>query len=283
MEVSYSDLVNYFSNVSYKVMGVHHHTKGAGCSHSQMSAPFPVFVFPLSGKAKFTFNGTPYIISPGTVVHGGADMSLDKVVLGKTRWEYIIVFYEAVTQEPDNMCMADLHFELSAGSSPRLTELLWRLWRAYTHPDTLSLFRTEMLFRCVLEELLVCAGGRHSGNAKELFDQVSLYIQEHYTDPLSVRELAEQYGVTENRLFYIFNKYAGIGPGDYLTTYRLNRARDLLITGDANVSEVAKSAGYPDPLYFSRMFRKRFGSSPSAIRERYRQDQFSQPLCRTTG
>ncbi|WP_303851270.1 AraC family transcriptional regulator [Seleniivibrio woodruffii] len=282
MHVEQSNLINYFSTVSYKVMGVHHHTKGAGCSHTQMSAPFPVFVFPLAGKARFTFNGTPYIISPGTVVHGGANMTLDKLVLGKSRWEYIIVFYEAVTSEPENMRMGDMHFEISTGNSPRLTELLWRLWRAYTHPDTLSVFRSEMLFRCVLEEMFVCAGGRQNCDAKELFGSVSQYIHEHYTDPLSVRELAEQFGVNENRLFYIFSKFAGVGPGDYLNTYRLNRARDMLITSDANVSEIAGSAGYTDPLYFSRMFRKRFGASPSAIRERFRNDGGCS-LLRTTG
>ncbi len=283
MNVEHGDLINYFSNVSYKVMGVHHHTKGAGCSHTQMSAPFPVFVFPLAGKARFSFNGTPYILSLGTVVHGGANMTLDKLVLGKSRWEYIIVFYEAVTPEPDNMRMGDMHFELSTGNSPRLTELLWRLWRAYAHPDTLSVLRSDMLFRCVLEEMFVCSGGRMSGDAKELFDQVSLYIQEHYTDQLSVRDMAERYGVNENRLFYIFSKYTGAGPGEYLTAYRLNRARDMLITSDANVSEIACSTGYTDPLYFSRMFRKRFGASPSAIRERFRKDSGCRSLYRTTG
>jgi AraC-like DNA-binding protein len=270
MEMELNRLVDYFSTVSFKVMGVHHYTKGAGRSGSQMSAPFPVLVFPLAGKASFTFNGTPYILSPGNIVHGGANMRLEKAVLGRRRWEYIIVFYKPLSLEPEGMCMSDIHFELSTGASPRLTELLWRLWKAYNHPDSLSLFRTEMLFRCVLEEVFVCTSGRLGGDAKDLYDRVSTYIRDHFTEPLTVRWLAEQHGVNENRLFYIFNKHAGIGPGDYLTSYRLNRAKEMLITGDANVSDVAKSTGYPDPLYFSRMFRKKFGMSPSLLREQFR-------------
>lgn len=89
-------------------------------------------------------------------------------------------------------------------------------------------------------------------------------------DVLTVRELAEQNEVNENRLYYVFNKYADIGPGDYLMMYRLNRAKELLITGDAPIGRVAKSVGYPDALYFSRTFNKQFGLSPSALRKQFR-------------
>ena len=89
-------------------------------------------------------------------------------------------------------------------------------------------------------------------------------------DSLTVRGLAEQNEVTENRLFYVFSKYAGMGPGDYLIACRLNRAKELLTTIGASVSEVAKSVGYSDPLYFSRSFRKRFKMSPSEFREKFR-------------
>ena len=89
-------------------------------------------------------------------------------------------------------------------------------------------------------------------------------------DALTVRGLAAQSGVNENRLFYVFSKFAGMGPGDYLIACRLNRAKELLITGDGPVSEVAKSVGYSDALYFSRMFRDRFGVPPSTLREKFR-------------
>jgi AraC-like DNA-binding protein len=85
-------------------------------------------------------------------------------------------------------------------------------------------------------------------------------------EPLSIRELAQQNEVDENRLYYVFRKYAGMGAGQYLTTHRLNRSREILEDGRVPISEVAKGVGYSDPLYFSRAFRKRFGSSPSSAR-----------------
>lgn len=269
MEIELNRLVHYFAETSFRVVGVHHYSIKAGASHSQMTAPVPGFVFPVSGRAQFQFNGVPYTAHYGNVIHGGPDMYLEKRVLGGEKWEYISVFYDTDFSASKEFSPRNMHFELVTGQSSRLMDLLWRLWRAYNQPGAISAFRTEMLFRCALEEVFVCANSRQSDGSQGLFDQVSSYIHEHYMDGLTVRGLAEQSGVNENRLFYVFSKYSGMGPGDYLTAYRLNRAKELLVTSDAPVGDVAKSSGYPDPLYFSRIFRKRFGVSPSGLREMF--------------
>ncbi|MGX5762095.1 hypothetical protein [Brevibacillus parabrevis] len=65
------------------------------------------------------------------------------------------------------------------------------------------------------------SGVRNQSNDGEqaLFEQVSKYIHEHYMDGLSVRALAELNDINENRLFYVFKKYTGMGPGKYLMAY----------------------------------------------------------------
>jgi AraC-like DNA-binding protein len=270
MEFELNQLVEHFTNTSFRVQGVYHYKIEPGTAGCQKSTPFPGFIFPLGGKAQFHFNGTSYIVDMGNVVHGGAHMRLDKRVIGNTRWEYISVLYDIQPPESRGICLPDMHFELVTGQSPRLIELLWRLWRTFNEPGAIPAFQTETLFRCVLEEVFVCARNQTNDGAKVLFEQASSYIHNHYMDTLTVRGLAEQNGVNENRLFYVFSKYAGMGPGDYLMTYRLNRAKELLITSDALVGEVAKSVGYQDALHFSRMFKKRFRISPSGLREEIR-------------
>ncbi|MGF7059864.1 helix-turn-helix domain-containing protein [Brassicibacter mesophilus] len=274
MKIKLNKLVEHFTNTFFCVQGVYHYKIEPDTVGWQKSAPFPGFIFPLRGKAQFHFDSTPYLADIGKVIHGGADMSLDKRVVGKTRWEYISVLYNIHAPEPEGICLPDSHFELTTGQSPRLTELLWRLWRAFNQPGAIPSFQTETLFRCVLEEVFVCACNQTKDDAQDLFKQASSYICDHYMDALTVRGLAEQNGVNENRLFYVFRKYAGMGPGDYLMTYRLNRAKELLITGDAPVCEIAKSVGYSDALYFSRIFRKRFGISPSGLREKFRNNPY---------
>lgn len=86
-------------------------------------------------------------------------------------------------------------------------------------------------------------------------------------DDLTIQMLAEHGGVNRNRLTYVFHKYAGMGPGDYLLRYRLNKAKELLLIDSLPVREIAQAAGFRDPFYFSRVFKRRIGISPSGFRE----------------
>lgn len=270
MEIKLNDIIERFTRIPFKVQGVYRYTIKQGSSGSQQSAPFPGFIFPLRGQALYHFDGTPYFSSQGNIIHGAKNVQLDKRVLGNEKWEFISVFYSIGSSQPEDICLEDIHFELTVGQSPRLIELLHRLWKIFNQPGVLPAFQTEVLFRNVLEEVFVCAKNQTDANSQMLYERVISYIHEHYMDSLSVRGLAEQNKVNENRLYYVFKKYAGMGPGDYLRAYRLNRSKELLIIGDAPIGDVAKSVGYPDALYFSRTFNKQFRLSPSMFREKFR-------------
>jgi len=270
MELELDQLVEHFINISYRVAGVYHYTIEPGSSGRQKTTQFPGFIFPIGGRAQYHFDGIPYTAGCGKVVHGGADMILDKLVIGNTKWEYISVFYDIRGSEPADISLPETHFEIVTGQNQRLTELLRRLHNTFSQPGSISVFQTEVLFRRILEETFISARNQTNDGACALYDNVTSYIQDHYMDDLSVRELAERNGANENRLFYVFKKYAGMGPGDYLVRYRLNRAKELLITGDTTVGEIARSVGYNDPLYFSRIFKQRFGLPPSDLRAKFR-------------
>lgn len=267
MEVDLNRLITHFASALFKVHGVYRYAIQPGTQGSEHCAPYAGIIFPLSGKALYHFNGTPYLAQAGNIVLGGANMQLDKRVIGNTNWEYICVLYQVHSPEEDGICLSKLHTELQLGHSPRLTELLHRLWNIANQPGGLPAFQKEMLFRCILEEVFVCARNRAEKGAGMLFEKVSSYIHEHYMDNLSIHELAQQHDVNENQLYYVFQKCAGMGAGQYLTTYRLNRAHEMLITGSSTVKEISASVGYSDALYFSRSFRKHFGMSPSDARK----------------
>jgi hypothetical protein len=110
MKVELSQLVEHFSSASFQVQGVYHYRiapKQSGCIST---APFPGFIFPLSGRARFVFEGIPYLAGVGNVVHGGANMRLDKVVLSDTPWEYILVLYQIRKPEPEGLDLESAHF-----------------------------------------------------------------------------------------------------------------------------------------------------------------------------
>lgn len=99
------------------------------------------------------------------------------------------------------------------------------------------------------------------------------YIDAHYAQPISLERLAESLHVTTSYFSTAFRKYVGRSPQRYLIDVRLEHAAELLVHERCGVGEAALQSGYTDIYTFSRMFKKKYGLSPTAyaqaqIRER---------------
>ncbi|WP_245611976.1 helix-turn-helix transcriptional regulator [endosymbiont 'TC1' of Trimyema compressum] len=186
----------------------------------------------------------------------GANMNLHKRVLGNQEWEYISVLYNLTSPETKSLNLPRMHFEFTIGQNLRLNEFLKRLWLINKQPGYLPKFQVDTLFRQVLEEVFRGAQKQTKDDMKSLFDKISTYIHEHYMEELSVSKIADLNEINENRLYYIFTKYTDTGCHDYILKYRLNRSKELLITTDTPINEIARNVGCQDPLYFSRVFKK---------------------------
>ena len=77
---------------------------------------------------------------------------------------------------------------------------------------------------------------------------------------------AAQTGLTKSYFIQLFKKATGMPPYRYLTSYRIQQARQLLLFSDLSVGEIGRVCGYPDYNYFSRLFKKMEGVSPSRFR-----------------
>ena len=106
---------------------------------------------------------------------------------------------------------------------------------------------------------------RRTGSpTQQLVHKALAYLQEHYAAPLSRQQLAAHIGVHENYLTDCFHREMGITPIAYLTRYRITQARVLLDAGQRSITEVALAVGFADGAYFSRVFQREVGVSPSA-------------------
>ena len=105
--------------------------------------------------------------------------------------------------------------------------------------------------------------GRHAPSA----EQAREYIDHHYMDPdLSLSSVADAVALSPNHLSTLFKSKIGVGFSEYLTEVRLRQAKRLLITSDLRVSEVAERVGYQNMEYFSMLFKKNTGQTPSQYR-----------------
>ena len=100
----------------------------------------------------------------------------------------------------------------------------------------------------------------------ERIKQMLVYLQENYTRPISVSELAEHASICERECLRCFRKILRLSPIQYLIRYRISRACILLKDTDLSVLEIASSCGFESPSYFTKTFRQHVGCTPRAYR-----------------
>ena len=93
------------------------------------------------------------------------------------------------------------------------------------------------------------------------------YLEQHIFDPdLSVSQIAACAGVSETYFRRIFQAIYNQSPKQYIQSKRLSQAQAILESGHfTSIQSVAAMVGYEDPLYFSRAFKRKYGTSPSEL------------------
>ena len=99
--------------------------------------------------------------------------------------------------------------------------------------------------------------------------EIKNYLDEHYTEKVTLDELAEHFFINKFYLSKIFKEAYGTTVNNYLISKRITRAKQLLRFTDMTVDEIGVAVGMGDANYFSRMFRKVEGNSPSKYRKQW--------------
>ena len=95
------------------------------------------------------------------------------------------------------------------------------------------------------------------------------YIQKHYQDEtLSINSISEFISLSQTYICYLFKEETGQTLNQYITEYRISKSKMLLKDVRLRVCEVSSAVGYADANYFSKIFRKTTGLTPSEYREK---------------
>ncbi len=150
---------------------------------------------------------------------------------------------------------------------PRVTALFERMIEAlYASPPGWQLDTSAAALELLLITLL--ASGPSMPTPVRHFDtwEKLLARLDADPDPPSVRDLADECGLSTNHFIRMFRAYTGTTPKKYLLTRKLIKAHAMLIEGSA-VNDVARRCGFTDPYYFSRVFKQYLGVPPSRSAE----------------
>ena len=106
-----------------------------------------------------------------------------------------------------------------------------------------------------------------SDNQINLQREMLAYIQEHFTEKISLKDLSNQFHLSEKYLSRYFREHFHLTFSDYTNHLRLTCAKQLLENTKLPVTEVALCSGFPNVSYFIRMFKRQHGVSPLKYRK----------------
>lgn len=225
-----------------------------------------------SGKAHFYFNGVEEIVSAGNMV------------LYRPKEEQRYYYYGI-----DHTEVYWVHF---TGNNVK------NILRKYGIPDDMHVIHTgtsleyKRIFLQMIQELKLCKEDYEELlvnhlqhllilihrllNAKprsknhflmEEMDSAVRYFHKNYNQAISIEDYAASQHMSVSWFIRNFKEYTDSTPAQYLLSLRISNAQTLLETTNYNVTEIANIVGYDNPLYFSRIFKKQSGMSPSEFRK----------------
>ena len=99
------------------------------------------------------------------------------------------------------------------------------------------------------------------------FSKIVEYLNEHIEEHLTLDTLTKEFSINRNKLNELFMKQASMTALNYLLNLRIDLAKLLLTKTEIPINEISSRVGYPDSNYFTKVFNKNTGKTPSEYRK----------------
>ncbi len=227
----------------------------------------------LSGKAIHTINGKSYEISKGDIyLMFPYNFHLLEI---KEPLELINIKFSEQTVNPEilyRLVSADTHiaYRLSPQNYEKTFSLFDLLTDEYQKKQTSYQSFIKNLCECIMISMIRTLNITTpvSSGTKPIYRSL-LYINRKFREPVSLKELADEAGLSKNYFSTIFYKTFGIHINEYINNVRLDYAKNLIISTTIPITQIAFNAGFGSFPVFSRAFKSRFKISPSQMRKNY--------------
>ena len=109
---------------------------------------------------------------------------------------------------------------------------------------------------------------RYKAHKGHLMDGIINYIDDHFSNNLTLEHIGEEFYVSGGYVSYLFKEKLGTTFIKYLNNLRINKAKDLLVNSHYRVYEISNLCGFQDNNYFTKIFKKHIGVTPKVFREK---------------
>jgi len=160
--------------------------------------------------------------------------------------------------------------ELTAAEAQEIAQPLRELAAIRDMRPTGQLRRASLLYQALASYCDSADGTTGTGVHRDAALLRNL-IEQHAFEQLPLEDICRELEISSSHVGMLFKAAFGISPVRFRTRLRMQKARELLVSSKLNVGQVASSVGYTDPLYFSRVFRREFGITPSSLVHGFKQ------------
>lgn len=169
-----------------------------------------------------------------------------------------------------------------------INELSILVFSSGAAPDTVFYAGNDILLRfqsCIklerlkvyIQKILLHANeffrARRKNKEEIIVEEAMNIISNEYNENIGLEIVAQRLGISANYLGSLFRKYVGKRFTEVLTSFRMKKAEELLLSGDYSIMDIAGAVGYDNISYFCTVFKKFHGVSPAEYREKYSYDR----------
>lgn len=223
-----------------------------------------VMVLVLDGETEYIINGRRYmarkddlVVFPPGIVRSGKTNP-------QNPWSFVsIIFCMDLNEDAKNYFNKSILIWKDMKDSAR--KLFQDASKAWTGKNPLyqvkcSLLATEILYKIILAEMPY-----HKVPHIKKLERARGFIQENFRSEISIEELSESVDMSTAYFRRLFHDAYGYSPMQYIMNLRIENARDLLLSGEVNVTEAARLSGFENIYYFSALFKRKTGSTPTEL------------------
>ena len=225
-----------------------------------------------AGCVHFSFNGVDKIIPKGNMVlFRPGETQMYYLYASDKPETYWVHFTGSDVERLLNYCQIPWEENVFfTGTSP---DYQW-LFRQMIQELQLQHTNYEDLLNINLRHILLIINRylkEENAVGTEMLDEVERaihYFNEHYNQPIIIEDYAKERAITANWFIQCFKRITKFTPMQYILSLRMTNARNLIDTTTYNMKQIAAAVGYDNSMYFSRVFKKHTGMTPTEYKHR---------------
>lgn len=228
-----------------------------------LSLPWHDMTFILSGEAVYISSGETFLLKPGDAIFLPAGS--DRYALTKAMECVAFNFYSTNLIFP---AATKFHWAMDS----QLIDFFHSFDKAWISKSEIDTLKCSGLFYLIVSRILEL---QHSQQSNPYVTKIKDYLQQHYTEKITVKLVADQIRLNEVYCGALFSKETGETILNYTNQLRITKAAELLKYSTDSITDIAEEVGFEELYYFSRVFKKIIGVSPKEYRRMHQ--QLSQP------